>query len=151
MPRSIKPLRDTEFQYLEDRDRKPTRKRSTPDLAPDEDSPGTDEGSESSGSRSDSDDDRPTRAEQTEKGKNPPRRTRNPNPISDQPNRASVVNLITEDVSEQLLSISPDALLGDITTPGTMRKLRKAGGGHDGLRQCRLSTRAWLSWGRGSM
>ena len=131
MPRHIKPLRDTEFQYREDRDRKTSKKQVNPDLAPDPDPIGSDDGSQDSGSGSgsdhdhDSDDERPTRAEQTEKGKNPPRQTRNPNPISDQPHRGSVVNLITEDVSEQLLSISPDALLGDITIPGSYEEAKK--------------------------
>ena len=118
MPRHIKPLRDTEFQYREDRDQKPSKKQATHDPIPASDPPDSDDDDGSDpDSQSDSDDDRSTRAEQTEKGLNPPRSTRNPNPISDQPNRASVINLVTEDVSEQILSISPDALLGDITIP----------------------------------
>ena len=127
MPRAIKPLRDTEYQYLEDRDRK-TRKQkqvtpdSVPESVPDE---GSEAGDSDSGSDPGPDDQLPTRAEQSEKGKNPPRMSRNPDPVGDQDLRKSVVNLITEDVSEQLLSISPDALLGDVSIPGSYAEAEK--------------------------
>ena len=166
MPTNVKPLRDTEHKYKEDRDDKPRKKKKRDDTKPPDtktphppktvdnapkpdqsiDKPDeSDSSSSSSSSYSSAEELPPTRAEQTEKGKNPPRAGRdkpierfNPDPqVSKLIKRnhrirkqlvgeTSNVTVMLDDVSEQLLTISSDALICDVTTPKTFEEATKS-------------------------
>ena len=66
---------------------------------------------------------RPTRAEQSEKGKNPTRRNRNSNPIyhiaESNPNKQMIM---TDDVNESILAVDSHAMLSDIVVPNSFEQ-----------------------------
>ena len=161
MPSNIKPLRDTEYKYRDERDvgqrkTKPTLETDTPRPSPQveapasttpndpkstqsEPEPTTDQPSQelnsdesdtepdNSSDNSSDDSNIPTRAEQSDKGKNPSRKNRNPNP-------QYASSVIIDDVTHNVLTISSDAIISDITIPKSMKKQRTPAFIIDGLR-----------------
>jgi len=162
MPSNIKPLRDTEYKYRDERDighrkTKPTTDTKThkplphveapastipndPKSTQSEPEPTTDQPSQELNSdesdtepdnpseNSSDETDKPTRAEQSDKGKNPPRKNRNSNP-----HYASSV--VIDDVTHDVLTISSDAIISDITIPKSYEKLRIPASTIDGSRR----------------
>lgn len=123
MPRNIKPIKDAQYQYREDRDdvkfRKKILDKSERPAQADEQSHEGDNGSKSSSSDSDAPKpELPTRAEQDVKGKNPPRSNRNPNP--------AYQSIMIDDVNMPILHIDAHAMLSDIVVPTTFEQATKS-------------------------
>jgi hypothetical protein len=130
MPSYIRPLKNTEHQYREDRDdikqnKKKLRDRDDSvkvksDIRGDTKPPDTDTTEPDKSDNDDvseDDESRPTRVEIDTKGKNPPRKTRAN--IEKYTHYANSINVCYDDISNDILTVDAAATMSDISVPTT--------------------------------